>query len=104
MHELQKKVQAVHLELNLKVDPITRLLTVVEELGELTKAVLKNCHYEIVGQHPCNEEIELESGDVLFDLLLFANLMGIDIELALDRTIEKMRKRFAEKGHPGSRE
>lgn len=104
MHELQKKIQAVHLELSLKMDPITRLLTVVEELGELTKAILKNCHYEIVGEHPCNDEIEQEIGDVLFDLLLFTNLMGVDAEVALDRTIEKMRKRFEEKGHPGSRE
>ena len=107
MNDMQKRVQAVRLDLGLKTDPIVRLLTVMEELGELTKAILKSSRYDVSdihAHHIMNGEIEGEIGDVLFDLLLFTNLMGVDADQALSKTIEKMTKRFAEKGHPGSRE
>jgi len=51
----------------------------VEELGELSHALRKR------DEHGVEEEV----GDLLFTLIAFSNKIGIDLENALKKTIEK---------------
>ena len=43
-----------------------------------------------------------ELGDLLFSLLALANTLNVDLEKALEESLEKYRQRIAKKGHPGS--
>ncbi|WP_409293359.1 nucleotide pyrophosphohydrolase [Peribacillus sp. SCS-37] len=73
--------------------PLAMLARMAEELGELAREV--NHHY---GEKPKksseNEKaIEEEAGDMLFVLICFANSLGISLEEAHDRVMEKFRTR-----------
>lgn len=83
------------------LDPNTRMLDIQSEVGELSKEVIK-C--EAYGTKPFekNENLELEVGDVLYSIISFALENGIDPKVAVEKVIEKYKKRFEEKGHIGS--
>ncbi|WP_409299213.1 nucleotide pyrophosphohydrolase [Peribacillus sp. SCS-26] len=73
--------------------PLAMLARMAEELGELAREV--NHHF---GEKPKksseNEKaIEEEAGDMLFVLICFANSLGISLEEAHDRVMEKFRTR-----------
>ena len=80
-----------------------RLLDLVSELGELAKVWLKASDY---GRNPLAApepgDWQAEYGDTLFALLCLANESGIDVDIALARTLARYRQRIENAGHPGS--
>lgn len=73
--------------------PLAMLARMSEELGELAREV--NHTYGEKPKKATEEEntIENELGDVLFVLTCFANSLGIDLEQAHDRVMEKFNTR-----------
>lgn len=60
-------------------------LKVEEEIGEFKEAMDKDLPFR---------EKELEFGDILFSMINYARLVGIDPETALERVNQKFKKRF----------
>lgn len=79
-----------------------RLLDLSSEVGELSKEYLKSTNYgrEPFGEPPDGWEGEL--GDVFFSLVCLANSTGVDLEAALQRTLEKYEERLRRRGNAGS--
>lgn len=77
--------------------PLSNLARLIEEVGELAR--LMNHRFGHKPKKPEEEEQELamELADVLFVLLVMANEQGIDLEEALERTLEKYRVRDADR-------
>lgn len=78
-----------------------RLLDVQSELGELSKEVLKNSKYG-TEEFVMTEEFEMEYGDVLYSLLSLGTECGLDAEKALDKVLEKYKKRIEKNKSMGS--
>ena len=73
--------------------PLVNLARLVEEVGELAREL--NHRYGAKTKKPEEPEADLalEMADVLFVLLALANEQGIDLDDALERTLEKYRVR-----------
>ena len=73
--------------------PLVNLARLIEEVGELSREL--NHRYGAKTRKPEEPEADLamEMADVLFVLLALANEQEIDLEGALDRTLEKYRVR-----------
>jgi NTP pyrophosphatase (non-canonical NTP hydrolase) len=84
--------------------PLSNLARLVEEVGELAR--LMNHRFGHKPKKPGEEEQELalELADVLFVLLAIANERGIDLDDALERTLEKYRVRDADRWTPRDRD
>lgn len=70
----------------LDADPKAQLLKILEELGEVTQAYTRNLR----------EELEMELGDLLITIIIFAQQNGIDLEEALKVAYEKINGRKGE--------
>lgn len=75
--------------------PLSMLARMSEEVGELAREV--NHHY---GEKPkkadeADNSIEMELGDILFIVICFANSLGIDLQEAHDRVMNKFNTRDA---------
>lgn len=99
--DAQRAVAEVVARQGLEVPVQTRLLDLVSEVGELTRAVLKRSRY---GGEPFRPSPEwtTELGDVLFALVCVANSSGIDLGAALDEAMEMYARRLTETGRPDS--
>ena len=77
--------------------PLVNLARLTEEVGELAR--LMNHRFGPKRKKPEEDEQELalELADVLFVLLVIANEQGIDLDEALERTLEKYRERDSER-------
>ena len=66
--------------------PFQILARLTEELGEVAAALQRQ-----EGLRPRKVEVDLEGevGDLLFTLIAFANVNGIDLDRAIAKTIEK---------------
>src|SRR5690606_4109485 len=76
--------------------PLANLARLVEEVGELSRA-LNQQHGEKrlkAGEAPADIEIEL--GDILFVLACIANSTGADLQRGFDAALEKYRTRDEE--------
>ncbi|MGZ0086103.1 nucleotide pyrophosphohydrolase [Caldibacillus thermoamylovorans] len=73
--------------------PLAMLARLTEELGELAREV--NHYYGEKPKKATEQEktIEEELGDLLFVLICFANSLGIDLQTAHDRVMDKFRTR-----------
>ena len=73
--------------------PLANLARLTEEVGELAREL--NHRYGSKPKKPDEPEgdLELELGDTLFVLIALANEQGIDLEVALERVLEKYRIR-----------
>ena len=60
-------------------------LKLVEEVGELSKAVMSGTTYENSHSHTIKGTIDEELYDVIYYCLAIANIYGIDIEQAIAR-------------------
>lgn len=101
MWEKQRQVQIFFEENDLGGDTAFRLLDLVSEIGEIAKDATKSAEY---GEKPEDLEVkEDELGDALFSLLATANELEIDIEKALEQSMNKYDDRIQEKGDPGSK-
>jgi NTP pyrophosphatase (non-canonical NTP hydrolase) len=80
--------------------PLANLARLVEEVGELAREL--NHRYGSKPKKPDEPEqdLALEMADVLFVLLVLANEQGIDLDQALERTLEKYRIRDSDRWTP----
>ncbi len=80
--------------------PLSNLARLMEEVGELAR--LMNHRFGDKPKKPGEEEQELgmELADILFVLLAIANQQGIDLDDALERTLEKYRVRDSDRWTP----
>jgi NTP pyrophosphatase (non-canonical NTP hydrolase) len=95
-------LRAFNEEHDLALSPEHRVLDLVSETGELSKAVLKAGDYG-AGDVERTDELADEFGDVYYCLLSLADELGVDPEAALSASLEKYRERAAE-GDVGSGE
>ncbi len=78
-----------------------RLSDIQSELGELAKEYLKNSNYG-AEEFKLSDDFKEEFGDVLYSLLSLADELDFYADECLDIVLQKMKKRFEEKGHLGS--
>ena len=75
---------------------LARTVKLTEELGELCEEVLffnSMQRKEKIDNHDA-DNLNGEFADVIITTLLLANVMGVDIEEALDKKVEKINKRY----------
>jgi len=94
MKRLQKEVDELIKEFGGYWKPFEMLAAAVEELGELADAMLA---YEGIKGEGSLDKIQEELGDLFFALLCIANSYGIDVEMAIHKTIGKYRARDSAK-------
>jgi NTP pyrophosphatase (non-canonical NTP hydrolase) len=94
-------VREFNREHDLAMAPEHRVLDLVSETGELSKALLKASDY---GDGPVEstDEVVDEFGDVYYCLLSLADELGVDPEVALAASLEKYRERADDGGDVGS--
>jgi len=88
--DLQKKVAEAAEELGHTHDPKVVILFFLEELGEVARAFLKEEGFKKTNPR-VTETAAQEMGDLFLMILRLANVMGVDLEEALDRTLKKLR-------------
>ncbi|MDD2234298.1 MAG: nucleotide pyrophosphohydrolase [Desulfitobacteriaceae bacterium] len=73
--------------------PGSMMLRLTEEVGELAREI--NHHYGQKPKKPTEPEgdLALEMADILFVIICMANSLGINLEDAFSRMMEKYRKR-----------
>ncbi|WP_026694843.1 nucleotide pyrophosphohydrolase [Peribacillus kribbensis] len=73
--------------------PLAMMARMTEELGELAREI--NHYYGEKPKKDTEDEkaVEEELGDILFVLICFANSLGIDLEEAHDRVMNKFNTR-----------
>jgi NTP pyrophosphatase (non-canonical NTP hydrolase) len=77
--------------------PLVNLARLTEEVGELAR--LLNHRYGPKTKKPdeVEQDLALELADVLFVLIVLANEQQVDLQDALERTLEKYRLRDSER-------
>ena len=77
--------------------PLANLARLTEEVGELAR--LMNHRFGPKKKKPdeAEQDLALELADILFVLLVIANEQGIDLDEALERTLEKYRARDSDR-------
>lgn len=76
---------------------LTNLALLVEEVGELSRLMARTYGDQSFKKSDLEKDIPSEMGDVLFVLICLANQMGISLEDALKKTIEKNTSRDKER-------
>ncbi|MBQ0733519.1 MazG nucleotide pyrophosphohydrolase domain-containing protein [Aquimarina celericrescens] len=78
-----------------------RMLDLLSELGELSKELIISSNYGKL-EISTEEKIKDEFGDVLFSLICIANLLEINMEQQIIKTLDKYKKRLITKGRISS--
>lgn len=100
MMEEQQRVADFVEKYDMDATSAFRVLDLVAEVGEIAADAAKSTDY---GMNEGELEVKKdELGDALFSLFSVANDLGIDLEDALDESLEKYKKRIEEKGDAGS--
>ncbi|WP_206205452.1 MazG nucleotide pyrophosphohydrolase domain-containing protein [Thermococcus sp. MV5] len=94
MMSIQKEVDELIKKFGGYWEPFAMLTALIEELGELSREMLKA---EGIKDQKEPAQIVEEIGDVLFALLCIANYYNIDAEKALHKTISKYSSRDRER-------
>src|SRR5690606_8034069 len=77
--------------------PLVNLARLTEEVGELARE-LNHMHGKKTRRAGEAEgDVALELGDILFVVIVLANLLGIDLQAAMEGTLEKYRVRDADR-------
>jgi NTP pyrophosphatase (non-canonical NTP hydrolase) len=100
---MQNKVTNFNNAKNAHLKPMpayARILDIESEIGELGKEYLKGSGYG-TEEFKLHDDFIMEYGDVLYSMLSLADELNINAEDALDKVIEKYRKRLL-KGSMGS--
>ncbi len=92
LHRLQKRVGDLARKRKHNEDPKIILLFLLEELGEVARAFLKEEGHKLDNPRIL-ESYKQELGDVLFLLLQLADVKEIDLEEQLNYTIQKLTDR-----------
>ena len=95
---MQVKIIEFNNENDLVLDPVTRVLDLVSEVGEVSKEVIKATSY---GKHEFtdknSDDLAGEIGDVYYALISLASECGLDLNKCLDITMQKYETRLAKK-------
>ncbi len=77
--------------------PLVNLARLIEEVGELSREL--NHRYGAKTRKPDEPEgdLALEMADILFVLLALANEQGVELDRALEQTLEKYRVRDSDR-------
>lgn len=97
----QEKVKEFVENHEMEATPAFRIIDLVAEVGEIASDAAKSSDYGLK-----EEELEVkkdELGDAFFSLISLANSLEIDLEDALDHSMEKYEERINQKGDPGSK-
>lgn len=89
--DLQRKTGQIADSLHHSRDPHIILLYLMEELGEVARAFLKETGHKSTNNR-ITESYKHEIGDVMFLILRLANVTGINLEEELEYTLDKVRK------------
>jgi len=73
--------------------PSNMMLRLMEEVGELARAINHRFGEKRKKQKEADKEISSELADVFYDIICIANSLNIDLEDAFKHTIEKYEKR-----------
>ena len=98
LEEMQRRVDAWIMQFEEGYwPPLSNLARLTEEVGELAR--LMNHRFGHKPKKPGEDEqdMALELADILFVLLVIANEQKIDLDEALERTLEKYRVRDGER-------
>jgi NTP pyrophosphatase (non-canonical NTP hydrolase) len=101
MKEIQEKINKFCKDKNLDSTLEIKVLDLVSEVGEVSKEIIKGTDYG-KKDFKITENTESEIGDVLFSLITIANQLDVDLEIALEKVLEKYQKRFEVKKGIGS--
>ena len=101
MKNTQKKIRDFNATYDLRGSIETRFIDLSSEVGELGKEILEGTNYG-EKEFSRTDNLESEFGDVLFSLISAANCVGINLDVALEKVLNKYENRFNEKGHIGS--
>jgi NTP pyrophosphatase (non-canonical NTP hydrolase) len=100
-NKMQTMAREFFNEHGMSEDISSRLLDLVSEVGELCDE-----HVEITERNTKDfsptTEWHLEMGDIMFVLATLANRTGVDLEVVLEASLNKMRERFKDTGQIGS--
>ena len=77
--------------------PLSNLARLTEEVGELARLMNHKFGHKPKKAGEPDQDLALELADVLFVLLVIANEQGIDLDEALERTLEKYRVRDSDR-------
>lgn len=72
---------------------LTNLAQLVEEVGELARVISRKYGDQSCKADESAESIDEELADILFVLICLANQTGVDLNLALQKSIEKKTTR-----------
>lgn len=103
MNGVQEKVGELTKKYNLGGSAEIKYIDLTSEVGELGKEILNGSDYG-TKEFAATENLELELGDTFFSLIQVANELGIDLETALNKVLEKYESRFNSSGNIGSGE
>jgi NTP pyrophosphatase (non-canonical NTP hydrolase) len=101
MKKIQEKINTFCKDKNLDSTLEIKVLDLVSEVGEVSKEIIKGTDYG-KKDFKITENTESEIGDVLFSLITIANQLDVDLEIALEKVLEKYQKRFEVKKGIGS--
>ncbi len=101
MKKIQEKINKFCKDKNLDSTLEIKVLDLVSEVGEVSKEIIKGTDYG-KKDFKITENTESEIGDVLFSLITIANQLDVDLEIALEKVLEKYQKRFEVKKGIGS--
>ena len=103
MLEIQNKVDKFNklAHGNNKTPVHARLLDCISKLGELSKEYLKSTDYGDK-EFSLHKDFELELGDTMYSLLSLANEVGINVEEAVDKVLNKYKERLSKFNNIGS--
>jgi NTP pyrophosphatase (non-canonical NTP hydrolase) len=95
LNEMAKKTREVSEKFGTTWSKEVRLVDMMEEVGELSNAVLvKEGHKN---QKRAKAELEDSLCDVLYDLLLLSENYGVDLENEYKKMLESLEKRIKER-------
>jgi NTP pyrophosphatase (non-canonical NTP hydrolase) len=77
--------------------PLVNLARLTEEVGELARELNHRFGPKKKKTEEPDADIALELADVLFVIVVLANQLGVDLDEAVRRTLEKYRVRDAER-------
>lgn len=97
----QEEVDIFMNRYGMNIKPEYRAIDIAAEFGEVAKQILEQTGYGEEDLDRSND-LEEEIGDLYFALIALANSLNIDLDIAIDKVIEKYKKRIEETGDAGS--
>lgn len=73
--------------------PMSQMVKLMEEVGELARIYNHRHGDKIKKPTEDADDFEGEIGDIIFDIMCIANQEGVDLDAALQKTIDKARTR-----------